>query len=175
MSVPMGIGVWAKLTGGSSGDWCCWQILRSRNLELPQSSDWIPCFLSPCSSHCRRSSRPPVCCLPDPPLSLSHEEKGWRQLRPREETHLQESPYKWVLCLKLSGALCPSRDKWTVWKHCALQWDVLNKRSFWIEFQSDFEGGGPNFLHNPSRSANKGPMKYKESWGEKSLSVFFFS
>lgn len=92
----------------------------------------------PCSSHCRRSSWPPVCCLPDPPLSLSHEEKGRGQLRPWEETHLQESPYKWVLRLKL----CAPWDKWTVWKHCALQWDVLNKRSFWIEFQSDFWGWG---------------------------------
>lgn len=40
-----------------------------------------------------------------------------------------------------------------------------------------FEGGGPNFLRDPPRSANKGPMEYKES-GEGlggSLGVSFFS
>lgn len=42
-----------------------------------------------------------------------------------------------------------------------------------------FEGGGPNFLRDPPRSANKGPMEYKESggggWGEASVYLFFFS
>lgn len=39
-----------------------------------------------------------------------------------------------------------------------------------------FEGGGPNFLRDPPRSANKGPMEYKESGGGLggSLGVSFF-
>lgn len=53
----------------------------------------IPVSFLP-SSHRRRSSGSPVCHLPDPAPGLSHEEKGRGQLRPGEETHLQESPHK---------------------------------------------------------------------------------
>lgn len=126
------------------------QILRCSWLfGVVQKFRLILCSFFLLSSHCRRGSGPPVCCLPDPPLSLSHEEKGWRQLRPWEETDLQESPYKWVLCLKLSSTLCPSRDEQTVWKHCALSWDVLNKCSFGIEFQSNFEKKQTSYMILP--------------------------
>lgn len=122
---------------------CSWWFGVAQELTLTL------CSLSLPSSHCRRGGGPPVCCLPDPPLSLSHEEKGRRQLRPWEETDLQESPYKWVLCLELSSTLCPSRDRQTVRKHCALRWDVLNKCSFWIEFQSDFEKKQTSYVTLP--------------------------
>lgn len=150
-------------SGGSSGNLYWWS--RSQNLadSLSRSLDLILCLFFFPSPHCRRGSWPPVCCLPDPSLSLSHEEKGRRQLRPWKETDLQESPYKRVLRLKLSSTLCPSRDKWTVWKHCALQWDVLNKRSFWIEFRSDFEG--EKILYDPFHPT----QLTRAQWNTKSL------
>lgn len=124
----------------------------------------IPCSVFLPSSHCRRGSGPPVCCLPDPHLSLSHEEKGWRQLRPWEETHLQESPNKWVLCLKLTSTLCPPRDKQTVWKHCALRWDGLNKCSF-LDWISKWLWEKTNFLRDPSHPT----QLPRAQWNTKSL------
>lgn len=176
LKVPahMVAGTWT-LTGGSSGGCYAWSRFWdvAGGLELPKTNS-ILSFLP--SSHCRRSSGPPVCHLPDPALGLSHEEKGRGQLRPGEETHLQKSPHKWVLCLKLSSTLCPSRDKQTVWKHCALRWDVLNKCFFFgfgLNFKVTLRKNKLPSWPFPSHSANKGPMKYKES-EKKNLSVFFF-